>query len=52
MSALTNEPSVTNAAAQGDVTITADHLTKIYRVQKKPPGLLASVKAVFARTSA
>jgi ABC-2 type transport system ATP-binding protein len=34
----------------GDVTIRAEHLTKIYRVQKKPPGLFASVKAVFSRT--
>src|SRR4051812_39187154 len=32
-----------------DVTIAAERLTKIYRVQKKPPGLLASVRAVFQR---
>src|SRR3954469_21604686 len=32
-----------------DVTIVADRLTKIYRVQKKPPGLLASLRAVFQR---
>src|SRR5215211_6701430 len=36
-------------ASQGEVTIVADHLTKIYRVQKKPPGLLASLRAVFQR---
>ena len=33
-----------------EVTIVAQGLSKIYRVQKKPPGLLASVKAVFQRT--
>src|SRR4051812_13382473 len=32
-----------------DVTITADRLTKIYRVQKKPPGLIASLRAVVQR---
>src|SRR5215217_6791803 len=37
-------------APQGEVTIAADHLTKTYRVQKKPPGLLASLRAVFQRT--
>ena len=36
--------------AGADVTIVADHLTKIYRVQKKPPGLMASLRAVFQRT--
>jgi ABC-2 type transport system ATP-binding protein len=40
------------SAASADVTIVADHLTKIYRVQKKPPGLLASLRAVFRRTYA
>lgn len=54
MSAHTDQPPVTATAAPtsatADITITADHLTKIYRVQKKPPGLLASVKAVFSRT--
>jgi len=33
----------------GDITIVASHLTKIYRVQKKPPGLLASLRAVVRR---
>jgi ABC-2 type transport system ATP-binding protein len=33
----------------GNVTIAADRLTKIYRVQKKPPGLAASLRAVFQR---
>jgi ABC-2 type transport system ATP-binding protein len=49
----TSQPSVNGAAtdrfAFSDVTIVAEHLTKIYRVQKKPPGLLASVRAVFQR---
>src|SRR3954453_777306 len=36
-------------SATADVTITADRLTKIYRVQKKPPGLLASLRAVVQR---
>ena len=35
--------------ASDDVTIAADRLTKIYRVQKKPPGLIASLRAVFQR---
>jgi ABC-2 type transport system ATP-binding protein len=38
------------SAATADVTIVAEHLTKIYRVQKKPPGLLASLRAVVQRT--
>jgi ABC-2 type transport system ATP-binding protein len=37
------------SSARSDVTITADRLTKIYRVQKKPPGLLASLRAVVQR---
>jgi ABC-2 type transport system ATP-binding protein len=36
-------------ASAEDVTIVAERLNKIYRVQKKPPGLLASVRAVFRR---
>jgi len=40
------------SAAGADVTIVADHLTKVYRVQKKPPGLMASLRAVFQRTYA
>jgi ABC-2 type transport system ATP-binding protein len=40
------------AAATADVTIVADRLTKIYRVQKKPPGLLASLRAVVQRSYA
>jgi len=36
-------------SAAADVTITADRLIKIYRVQKKPPGLLASLRAVVKR---
>src|SRR3954453_12517330 len=39
-------------SATGDVTIAADRLTKIYRVQKKPPGLLASLRALVHRTYA
>jgi viologen exporter family transport system ATP-binding protein len=39
-------------AATADVTIVADRLTKIYRVQKKPPGLLASLRAVVQRSYA
>src|SRR5688500_6460859 len=38
------------SAATADVTIVADHLSKVYRVQKKPPALLASLRAVFRRT--
>ena len=30
--------------------IVAERLSKIYRVQKKPPGLLGSVRALFRRT--
>jgi ABC-2 type transport system ATP-binding protein len=37
-------------AAPADITIVAEHLTKIYRVQKKLPGLLASVRALVRRT--
>ncbi len=33
-----------------DVTIVAEHLTKVYRVQKKAPGLMASVRALVRRT--
>jgi ABC-2 type transport system ATP-binding protein len=36
--------------ATADVTIATERLTKIYRVQKKPPGLLASLRAVVRRT--
>jgi ABC-2 type transport system ATP-binding protein len=45
-----DRPDTRASAASADVTIVADHLTKIYRVQKKPPGLLASLRAVFQRT--
>ncbi len=49
----TRQPSANGAATDGlassDVTIVAEHLTKIYRVQKKPPGLLASLRAVVRR---
>src|SRR3954449_10889012 len=33
-----------------DVTIVAEHLTRVFRVQKKAPGLLASVRALVKRT--
>ena len=36
-------------ATAPELTIVADQLTKIYRVQKKPPGLVASLRAVFQR---
>src|SRR5215211_4574965 len=39
----------TTSDNRSDVTITAERLTKIYRVQKKPPGLLASLRAVVHR---
>ena len=32
-----------------DLTVVAEHLTKVYRVQKKAPGLLASVRALVKR---
>jgi ABC-2 type transport system ATP-binding protein len=41
-----------DSAGSADATIVAEQLTKIYRVQKKPPGLLASLRAVFQRTYA
>lgn len=48
-----SEPSTNGAVraarSSSDVTIVAEHLTKIYRVQKKPPGLLASLRAVVRR---
>src|SRR5689334_1973053 len=52
MTARVTESATSSRAAAtpiGDVTIAAGHLTKIYRVQKKPPGLLASLRAVFQR---
>src|SRR5688572_31142619 len=46
-----SEPtSAATSAASADVTIVAERLTKVYRVQKKPPGLLASLRAVVKRT--
>src|SRR3954452_2717498 len=33
-----------------DVTIVAEHLTRVFRVQKKAPGLMASVRALVKRT--
>src|SRR6266496_2051638 len=35
---------------EGPPTIVAEGLTKVYRVQKKPPGLMASVRALVHRT--
>jgi ABC-2 type transport system ATP-binding protein len=42
--------SVPTAKMTAETTIVAEHLTKVYRVQKKPPGLLASMRAVFRRS--
>jgi ABC-2 type transport system ATP-binding protein len=43
-------PALTPTLSQRESTIVAEGLTKVYRVQKKPPGLLASVRALFRRT--
>ncbi|MCC7372491.1 MAG: ATP-binding cassette domain-containing protein [Chloroflexi bacterium] len=51
MSAHADQPTPANHPdARGDASIVAHDLTKVYRVQRKPPGLLASVRAVFSRT--
>jgi ABC-2 type transport system ATP-binding protein len=50
MSVRANQVPVVASPTPAEVTITAEHLTKVYRVQKKPPGLLASLRAVFHRT--
>src|SRR4051794_22825774 len=46
---VTTSPVPQSRTESSDVTIVANHLTKIYRVQKKPPGLLASLRAVVQR---
>jgi ABC-2 type transport system ATP-binding protein len=45
-----DRPATPATDVTAETTIVADHLTKVYRVQKKPPGLLASLRAVFQRT--